>query len=160
MYQNLVNQITFTLNKSVWKQKIPLKIKAFVWFVLEGVILTKDYLLNRNWRGDDKCCFCNKETIHHLFFGCHVAQFVWRVVQFAFGLQEPTNIADIYGVWLQQINLKMRPQVCVGVCAIFRYIWLCRNDAVFDENIIFLFAGYFHDHLLDAVLDHPSKGER
>jgi hypothetical protein len=82
------------------------------------------------------------------------------VVQFAFGLQAPTNIADIYGVWLQQINLKMRPQVCVGVCAIFWYIWLCRNDAVFDENIIFLFAGYFHDHLLDAVLDHPSKGER
>jgi hypothetical protein len=28
------------------------------------------------------------------------------------------------------------------------------------EKIIFLFAGCFQDHLLDAVLDHPSKGER
>jgi hypothetical protein len=120
MYQNLVNQIAFPLNKSVWKLKIPLKIKVFVWFVLKGVILTKDSLLKRNWRGDDKCCFRNnKETINNLLFGCHVEQFVWRVVQFAFGLQAPTNIADISGVWLQQINQKMRPQVCVGVCAIF-----------------------------------------
>jgi hypothetical protein len=52
------------------KLKIPLKIKIFVWFVLKGVILTKDNLLKRNWRGDEKCCFFNnKETIHHLFFG-------------------------------------------------------------------------------------------
>jgi hypothetical protein len=41
------------------------------------------------------------------------------VVQFAFGLQAPSNIADIFGVWLQQINQKMRPQVCVGVSAFF-----------------------------------------
>jgi hypothetical protein len=66
--------------------------------MLNGVILTKDNMLKRYWRGDDKCCFHNKETIHHLFFGCHVTQFVWRVVQFAFGLQAPSNIADIFGV--------------------------------------------------------------
>jgi hypothetical protein len=31
----------------------------------------------------------------------------------------------------------MRPQVCVGVCAIFWSIWLCRNDAVFDEKRLY-----------------------
>jgi hypothetical protein len=120
MYQYLVNQIAYPLNKSVWKLEVPLNIKVFDWFVLKGFILTKGNLLKRNWRGDDKCCVCNnKKTIHHLFFGCHVAQFVWRAVQFVFGLQATTNIVDIFIVWLQQINRKMRPHVCVGVCAIF-----------------------------------------
>jgi hypothetical protein len=149
MYQNLVNQIAFPLNKLVWKLKIPLKIKVFVWFVLKGVILTKDNMLKRNWRGDDKCCFCNnKETIHRLFFGCHVAQFVWRVVQFAFGLRAPTNIADISGVCLQQINRKMRPQVCVGVCAIFWSIWLCRNDAVLMRKDYIIICRLFSGPLI------------
>jgi hypothetical protein len=49
MYQNLVNQIAFPPNKSVWELKIPLKIKVFVWFLRKGVILTKDNLLKRNW---------------------------------------------------------------------------------------------------------------
>jgi hypothetical protein len=84
--------------------------------------------------------FCtNLETIHHLFLDCHVALFVWRVVQFAFGLQAPTNIEDIFGVWLQPINRKMRPRVCVGVCAIFWSIWLCCNDAVFDEKRLYAY---------------------
>jgi hypothetical protein len=55
MYQNLVNQIAYPLNKSVWKLEVPLKIKVFDWFVLKGFILTKGNLLKRNWRGDDKC---------------------------------------------------------------------------------------------------------
>jgi hypothetical protein len=37
---------------------------------------------------------------------------------------------------------------------------LCRNDAVFDEKRLYLFASYFQDHLLDAFMDHPSKEER
>jgi hypothetical protein len=31
----------------------------------------------------------------------------------------------------------MRPQVCVGVCAIFWSIWLCRNDVVFYEKRLY-----------------------
>jgi len=47
MYKHLVNQIALPLNKSIWKLKIPLKIKVFIWFLLKGVILTKDNLLRR-----------------------------------------------------------------------------------------------------------------
>ncbi|WVZ69697.1 hypothetical protein U9M48_018444 [Paspalum notatum var. saurae] len=74
IYRYLVNQIAVPLNKSLWKLRLPLKNKIFNWFVLKGVILTKNNLLKRRWKGDDHRCFCdNKETIQHLFFDCHVA---------------------------------------------------------------------------------------
>jgi hypothetical protein len=37
-----------------------------MWFLLKAVILTKDNLLKRHWRGDHWCYFCDKnETIQH-----------------------------------------------------------------------------------------------
>jgi hypothetical protein len=54
-----------------WKLKVPLKIRIFMWFLLNKAILTKDNLKKRNWQGCFKCCFCDHgETIHHLFFAC------------------------------------------------------------------------------------------
>jgi hypothetical protein len=38
MYKNLVNQIYLPSNKALWKLKLPLKIKIFMWFLLKGVI--------------------------------------------------------------------------------------------------------------------------
>ena len=44
MYKHLINQIAMPLNKLLWKLKLPLKIKVFIWFLIKGVILTKDNL--------------------------------------------------------------------------------------------------------------------
>jgi hypothetical protein len=53
----------------VWKLKLPLKIEVFLWYLRRGVILTKDNLVKRNWKGCTRCCFCNsEESIQHLFF--------------------------------------------------------------------------------------------
>ncbi|WVZ53529.1 hypothetical protein U9M48_004457, partial [Paspalum notatum var. saurae] len=99
MYNHLVNQTALPLNKFLWRLKLLLKIKIFVWFLFKGVILTKDNLLKRHWSGDGQCCFCDtNETIQHLFFDCHVAWFVWRVVFLAFDLRPPTNINELFFV--------------------------------------------------------------
>ena len=59
------------VSQVVWRLKIPLKIKIFIWFFKRGISLTKDNLAKRNWNGDRLCCFCSKpETIQHLFFDC------------------------------------------------------------------------------------------
>jgi len=47
MYKHLINQIAMPLNKLLWKLKLPLKIKIFIWFLIKGVILTKDNLKTR-----------------------------------------------------------------------------------------------------------------
>jgi hypothetical protein len=67
----------------VWKLRLPLKIKIFLWYLKKGVLLTRDNLIKRKWKGESKCCFCNNnETIQHVFFECHVAKFAWNAVFF------------------------------------------------------------------------------
>jgi hypothetical protein len=67
MYLDLLNDDTKYLKKYIWKMKVPLKIKVFMWFLHRKVILTKDNLARRNWNGDESCYFCdNKKSIQHL----------------------------------------------------------------------------------------------
>jgi hypothetical protein len=42
MYINMLDDDTKYLKKYIWKMKIPLKIKVFMWFLHRKVILTKD----------------------------------------------------------------------------------------------------------------------
>ena len=58
MYEDLMNDHTPFLRKYLWKLKIPLKIKKFMWFLKSKVLLTKDNLAKRNWTGCTKYCFC------------------------------------------------------------------------------------------------------
>jgi hypothetical protein len=56
-------------NHIIWKIKLQLKLKVFIWYLIKGVALTKDNLAKRRWKGSLKCCFCNMdESIQHLFF--------------------------------------------------------------------------------------------
>jgi hypothetical protein len=67
MYLDLLDDDTKFLKKYISKMKVPLKIKVFMWFLHRRVILTKDNLINRNWNGNESCCFCDyKESIQHL----------------------------------------------------------------------------------------------
>jgi hypothetical protein len=54
MYLDLMQGHTVFLRKYLWKLKIPLKIKIFMWFLNNKVLLTKDNLLKRNWKGCQK----------------------------------------------------------------------------------------------------------
>lgn len=79
MYSALICNGHVRQNTTLWKAKILLKIKIFMWYLHRGVVLTKDNLVRRNWNGSKKCVFCShNETIQHLFFDCHFAKFLWE----------------------------------------------------------------------------------
>src|SRR4051812_36788274 len=40
MYLDCINSVTLSKSLNIWKVKVPLKIKVFMWFVHKGVILT------------------------------------------------------------------------------------------------------------------------
>jgi hypothetical protein len=44
-------QVSFDNNKKIWKMKIPLKTKVFLWYLRRGVIFTKENLIERNLHG-------------------------------------------------------------------------------------------------------------
>ena len=134
LYLDFMSGHTKFLRKYLWKMKVPLKIKIFMWFLYRREILTKDNLAKRNWNGCNKCCFCDQEeTIHHLFITCPLARMVWRIVHMAFGLQAPNNITSLFGNWLKGVSKSEKIQIRVGVCALLWAVWNVRNDYIFNR---------------------------
>jgi hypothetical protein len=134
MYLDLLDDDTKYLKKYIWKIKVPLKIKIFMWFLHHKVILTKDNLAKRKWQGCKKCAFCDKdESIQHLFFECPLAKIIWRIIFMTFSLAPPKNITNLFGNWLSGIAKKDLVQIRVGVCAVLWAIWNMRNDTVFNK---------------------------
>jgi len=119
MYNALISNGNVQFDKHLWKLKMPLKIKIFMWYLKRGVILTKDNLIRRNWNGNKLCCFCSSdETIQHLFFDCHVAKFMWRVVQYTFDLSPPQSITHLFGNWLRSVGTKLKQKLLTGASAL------------------------------------------
>jgi len=54
LYLHLIDTHHPFYHKKLWKLKIPLKIKIFLWFLQKGVILTKDNLARRNWKKESE----------------------------------------------------------------------------------------------------------
>jgi len=134
MYKHLINN-GIIVSQEIWKTKIPLKTKIFMWYVKRGVLLTKDNIAKRNWNGNQGCCFCNnKESIQHLFFDCHLAKFIWRIVFITLGLSPPRNTDHLFNQWSNQRGTEYKPFLLAGAASLFWAIWLQRNDSVFDRK--------------------------
>jgi hypothetical protein len=66
MYNDLVLRSGTPVNCWAWKAKIPLKIKIFLWYLKNGVVLTKDNLVKRQWKGCTKCCFVMCQNLSNI----------------------------------------------------------------------------------------------
>ena len=120
--------------KFLWKVKIPLRVKTFLWLVLKKSILTRDVLLKRGGKCEPKCLFCGKnESIAHLFFLCSLARYVWNVVSSAFGFNCHFNTVDqCISSWLRGYGKKKRNLITVGIAAVIWSLWKARNLACFQ----------------------------
>jgi hypothetical protein len=133
MYQALLDSNIVPHNSYLWKIKIPLKIKVFVWLLYRDSILPKDNLAKRNWHENEMCCFCNiYEIVQYLFFDCALTKFIWRVIHLTIGLGLP-NIRNIFGTWVLNMNSSNKQLLFVRIGAIFWVIWLSWNDVVFNR---------------------------
>jgi hypothetical protein len=112
MYIDYMDDHTKYLQKHLWKIKVPLKIRIFMWFLHRRVLLTKDNLAKRKWQGSQKYCFCDqKETVQHLFISCPLAKMVWHIVHMTFSIIPPTSIANLFGNWLVGVSEKDKVQI-------------------------------------------------
>jgi hypothetical protein len=84
---SLYKELTFpaVVNKwlmNVWRAKLPLKIKIFLWQLYNEKIQTAERLKKRNWAGSMECKLCGQvESVEHLFLHCAVARFCWGVTR-------------------------------------------------------------------------------
>jgi hypothetical protein len=56
MYKAMITDTRVRHNTILWKLKVPLRIMIFMCYLKQGIVLTKDNLVRRNWRG--VCCVC------------------------------------------------------------------------------------------------------
>uniref|UniRef100_A0A453CXF0 Reverse transcriptase zinc-binding domain-containing protein n=1 Tax=Aegilops tauschii subsp. strangulata TaxID=200361 RepID=A0A453CXF0_AEGTS len=97
MYLDLIDSGPLSRSLHIWKIKVPLRIKIFMWFVRKGVILTKDNLLKRSLIGNSRCCFCDhNETIKHLFLECPLAKLLWRSIHIVFNVHPLMSINTLF----------------------------------------------------------------
>jgi hypothetical protein len=102
-----------------------------------GVVLTKDILIRRKWKGGKQCVFCAQpETIKHLFFDCHYAKFIWIAVQIAFNIQKPIFILHLFEDWENAGGYKNKKLMLTGAAALIWAMWTSRNDSVFANSPI------------------------
>jgi hypothetical protein len=120
MYHCLMNSPNDEQNKKLWKFKLPLKIKVFLWNLCRGAILTKDNLAKRRWKGNLTCSFCNRnESIHHLFFDCYMANNIWRLIYYALKIDRPVSINHIIGSWGSNMSPGYKKILLCGISALF-----------------------------------------
>jgi hypothetical protein len=56
-----------------------------MWMVAQKVILTKDNMLRKRWKGNPGCYFCGDvKTVNHLMFTCPVAKVIWGFIAVCF----------------------------------------------------------------------------
>lgn len=123
--------------KHLWKAKIPLKIKIWLWLIWHNAIATKDNMKKRQWEGDTKCRFCHeKETIGHLFFTCSAAAYVWGTVTNTLGATTRPGCFSQYFWWITQHSAFSRNVQIAGLAAICWAIWKIHNRACFEGKLI------------------------
>jgi hypothetical protein len=104
--------ITSKLARKIWKCKVALKIRIFLWQTIQDRLQTTHQLTNRIWKGKDACAICgSREDVDHLLFQCPMAKFVWgfflsealRLVFLSEALGwdgYPSSMDNLLSVWL------------------------------------------------------------
>uniref|UniRef100_A0A0D3GMK9 Reverse transcriptase zinc-binding domain-containing protein n=1 Tax=Oryza barthii TaxID=65489 RepID=A0A0D3GMK9_9ORYZ len=104
----------------------------------------KDNLAKRKWGEINIVLSAMHKRQSNIFSLCHVAQFVWRCVFFAFNIPPPHNAKNIFSNWLRKVSRSIKKMILIEVSVVCWSIWRCRNDKVFN--------GYLHVFLLAPLL--------
>ena len=68
-----------------------------------------------------------------MFFDCSYAKFLWCTVQISFSIPAPSNIDDLFTLWLHRGGPTFNSLLLVAAAALCWAIWLTRNEVVFDK---------------------------
>jgi hypothetical protein len=137
LYVNIDSNWYGSCFNHIWKGEIPPKIKVFMWFLENNVLLTKEKLISRNWTGDNSCSFCpDFESTNHLFFTYHTARSVWGCVAKCFNSDHVPNNIEQCWMWLNRNLFDGKEIGIVGAAAICWALWKARNKACFENIVI------------------------
>ena len=96
------NVITFP-KKSIWVDKVPIKVAFFAWEATWEKVLTLDRLQRRGWHLPNRCflCGCEEENVNHILLHCIVVRVLWEIVLALFGANWvfPETVKEMLFSW-------------------------------------------------------------
>jgi hypothetical protein len=121
----------------MWETKLPLKIRIFLWQVINDKIQSAEQLKKREWSGPMECKLCNQtESVAHIFFHCAIAHFSWcvcrDVLEWPF---TPSSPEDIQGFCRELSNRQTKNILFLFGCVAWA-LWLIRNEFVFQGTLV------------------------
>uniref|UniRef100_A0A8I6YQZ6 Reverse transcriptase domain-containing protein n=1 Tax=Hordeum vulgare subsp. vulgare TaxID=112509 RepID=A0A8I6YQZ6_HORVV len=131
--------------KTLWKLRIPSKVKIHVWKSLLGAIPCYGVLANRHIKTSSQCPLCTTdcESIKHLFFQCPQVVEIWRILGLSSLIQEVCTLERDGSAVLQDLLLSkssIRSNIAdVGrgeiIATAVWYIWWERRQATNGEKV-------------------------
>jgi hypothetical protein len=119
--------------KKLWKSKLPMKLKMFMWLVSQDRIQSGVNLKRMHWKGDPRCVVCNRpESADHILFSCVLARFTWGCLGRAFGWNKtPKSLQDFLDGWLHMNDDEYKFKLFLFTMVLW-VLWITRNKMVLE----------------------------
>jgi hypothetical protein len=114
------------------------KIEIWLWLIWHNSIAIKDNTFKRGWTEDTKCKFCGgEESIHHLFFLCPAAKYMWSMASLSVGAEvRPGNFTQ-YFAWIVKFAKKnLTKYSCSWFDSSMLGFVKLRNRACFEKRLV------------------------
>ena len=121
----------------IWKSKLPLKIKFFLWQVFNNKLQVAKSLAKRGWKGNSRCCLCNcVEDVNHILFKCHFAKFAWGMPSDLLCIQDfPKSLREFSSSWLLGKDSWPKRLMMFVIPGFAWALWTCRNKMMIEKHL-------------------------
>ncbi|KAJ9558242.1 hypothetical protein OSB04_012856 [Centaurea solstitialis] len=121
--------------KSIWRLRVPPKLKTFVWQAVKGVLPTKDALHFRGVPalGNCGCCSNAPEDTWHMFLSCSFAMDCWMQVGLQLETQRTIMDAMSFKDWFFKMIGVANDRDKEKIVAVLWSIWRERNQRVWRQ---------------------------
>jgi hypothetical protein len=137
MYRSLSGGLAVTYFKDVWKTRIPPKIRIFLWQLIQGKLLCSEQVAK--WRGPSNglCSLCGEvEDCNHIFFACHMAQFMWAGIRDILKCDWNPAGAGGFVALAQALSGSFRRLAWFAFTVMFWTLWNVRNKLTMEGMAI------------------------
>jgi hypothetical protein len=121
---------------NIWKAKIPLKIKIFLWQVCNDKIQSAEQLKKRNWEGPIECKMCGQiESKEHIFVDCALARYGWNVFRDVLAWSSTPDSLEELSSKLVEGNERENGNFIYIFGSLAWSLRLLRNDLIFNNLV-------------------------
>lgn len=134
LYHKMLRGLALMRFNGVWKARVPLKVRIFMWQAMRGRLWAADQIRKRNGPGSEFCSLCGLvENTDHIIFRCPLARLFWSGHWDWLGVSwAPNNFED-----LRPLSCSLRGQIkrllWFGFSAMCWIMWTTRNKFTIEH---------------------------